>query len=71
MSPNMKRFRVESFISNQPVIAELEVVKDENGLLIVRTFGSFYKRLIKDVDKNGEYYKTVDLSDSEITKWVN
>jgi hypothetical protein len=71
MKSNMRCFRVESLVSNSPVIAELEVVKEDGDLLIVRTFSNYYKRLVKANDKSGLYYKTYDLTQKEEVEWLN
>lgn len=71
MKSNMRSLRVESLVSNSPVIAELEIIKEQGDLLIIRTFGTNYKRLVKSQDdKGGVYYKTYDLTAKEEKEWL-
>jgi hypothetical protein len=65
-NPNLRTLRVESFIHKSTVLAELEVVEDKGDILIVRTFANYFKKLVKDTDKNGEYYKVYDIDSKEV-----
>ena len=66
-NPKMRSLRCESLVSNQPVMSELEVLEDLGDTLIVRTWGKNYRRLTKDVDKNGVYWKVYELYDYKET----
>ena len=69
MKPNMRVLRVESLVSNQPVIAELEVIKDKGDILIIRTFGENYRKLVKDHDKHGLFWRVYDMTEKEEKEW--
>lgn len=65
-NPNLRTLRVESFIHKSTVLAELEVVKDQGDILIVRTFANYFKKLVKDTDKNGIFYRVFDITPEEV-----